>query len=85
LAGGVFVAGAIFYNINQDDRLTTKTVHEAPTSTKSKGTMNLAPLKNNPSVVFVLGGPGAGKGTQCTNLVKNCGFVHLSGMHHYLF
>lgn len=30
------------------------------------------------SVVFVLGGPGAGKGTQCENLVKNYGFVHLS-------
>lgn len=31
-----------------------------------------------PTVVFVLGGPGAGKGTQCTNIVKNYGFVHLS-------
>ncbi|TPX41366.1 hypothetical protein SeMB42_g05601 [Synchytrium endobioticum] len=29
-------------------------------------------------VVFVLGGPGAGKGTQCTRLVRNFGFVHLS-------
>ncbi|EDO15828.1 hypothetical protein Kpol_1057p16 [Vanderwaltozyma polyspora DSM 70294] len=30
------------------------------------------------SVVFVLGGPGAGKGTQCDKLVKNHQFVHLS-------
>lgn len=30
------------------------------------------------SVIFVLGGPGAGKGTQCANLVKDYGFVHLS-------
>lgn len=30
------------------------------------------------SVVFVLGGPGAGKGTQCAKLVKEQGFVHLS-------
>lgn len=30
------------------------------------------------SVVFILGGPGAGKGTQCENLVKDYGFVHLS-------
>ena len=30
------------------------------------------------SVVFVLGGPGAGKGTQCANLVKDYGFTHLS-------
>ncbi|KAH9857747.1 UMP-CMP kinase [Lenzites betulinus] len=29
-------------------------------------------------VFFVLGGPGAGKGTQCANLVKDFGFCHLS-------
>ncbi|CAI8010155.1 UMP-CMP kinase [Geodia barretti] len=31
-----------------------------------------------PQVVFVLGGPGAGKGTQCEKIVKEFGFVHLS-------
>ena len=30
------------------------------------------------AVVFVLGGPGAGKGTQCANIVKDFGFAHLS-------
>lgn len=30
------------------------------------------------TVVFVLGGPGAGKGTQCANLVRDFGFTHLS-------
>lgn len=29
-------------------------------------------------VIFVLGGPGAGKGTQCSNLVRDYGFKHLS-------
>ena len=29
-------------------------------------------------VVFVLGAPGSGKGTQCTRLVEEFGFVHLS-------
>lgn len=29
-------------------------------------------------VIFVLGGPGAGKGTQCENLVRDYGFCHLS-------
>jgi adenylate kinase family enzyme len=29
-------------------------------------------------VVFVLGGPGAGKGTQCARIVDAFGFVHLS-------
>jgi len=30
------------------------------------------------TVIFVLGGPGAGKGTQCGKLVKDFGFCHLS-------
>jgi len=30
------------------------------------------------NVIFVLGGPGVGKGTQCENLVRDYGFVHLS-------
>ncbi len=30
------------------------------------------------TVIFVLGGPGAGKGTQCANLVRDYGFNHLS-------
>lgn len=32
----------------------------------------------HPTVVFVLGGPGAGKGTQCANIVRDFEFVHLS-------
>lgn len=30
------------------------------------------------TVIFVLGGPGAGKGTQCAKLVSDYGFTHLS-------
>ncbi|KAH8884492.1 uridylate kinase [Thozetella sp. PMI_491] len=44
-----------------------------------------APDKSSPTfspkdvtVIFVLGGPGAGKGTQCARLVKDYGFTHLS-------
>lgn len=33
---------------------------------------------SRPKVIFVLGGPGAGKGTQCERLVSKYGFVHLS-------
>ncbi|CAG8784477.1 1960_t:CDS:2 [Cetraspora pellucida] len=29
-------------------------------------------------VIFVLGGPGSGKGTQCSKIVEDFGFVHLS-------
>lgn len=31
-----------------------------------------------PNVIFVLGGPGAGKGTQCSKIVEQFGHVHLS-------
>jgi UMP-CMP kinase len=34
--------------------------------------------ENQALVIFVLGGPGAGKGTQCANLVRDYGFKHLS-------
>jgi len=44
-----------------------------------------APKKDIPTfsppavtVLFVLGGPGAGKGTQCANLVRDYHFTHLS-------
>jgi UMP-CMP kinase len=44
-----------------------------------------APKKDTPTfspsdvtVIFVLGGPGAGKGTQCANLVRDYQFTHLS-------
>jgi len=30
------------------------------------------------TVVFVLGGPGSGKGTQCENIVQHFGYTHLS-------
>jgi UMP-CMP kinase len=33
---------------------------------------------NDVNVIFVLGGPGAGKGTQCANLVRDYKFCHLS-------
>jgi len=33
---------------------------------------------SKPNVIFVLGGPGAGKGTQCSKIVENFGYVHLS-------
>ncbi|KAM3603779.1 uncharacterized protein V6R79_001964 [Siganus canaliculatus] len=35
-------------------------------------------LMMKPQVVFVLGGPGAGKGTQCVKIVENYSYTHLS-------
>ena len=34
-------------------------------------------LKNS-RIIFVLGGPGSGKGTQCEKIVEKYGFTHLS-------
>jgi len=33
---------------------------------------------DKPKAIFVLGGPGAGKGTQCTKLSQDFGMIHLS-------
>ncbi|XP_030376432.1 UMP-CMP kinase [Scaptodrosophila lebanonensis] len=35
-------------------------------------------MSPKPKVVFVLGGPGAGKGTQCSKIVERFQFTHLS-------
>ena len=35
-------------------------------------------LPGNPKIVFVLGGPASGKGTQCDNLKKEFGYTHIS-------
>ncbi|XP_072018948.1 UMP-CMP kinase-like [Amphiura filiformis] len=35
-------------------------------------------MATKPAVIFVLGAPGAGKGTQCERIVQKFGFVHLS-------
>nr|GMC79927.1 UMP-CMP kinase 3 [Ipomoea batatas] len=36
------------------------------------------PINKKVKVVFVLGGPGSGKGTQCANIVEHFGYTHLS-------
>ena len=39
---------------------------------------HMCPQKKKYQVVFVLGGPGAGKGTNCTRIQEEFGYVHLS-------
>jgi len=50
--------------------------HKERLSAPSKPTPTFSP--ESVHVVYVLGGPGAGKGTQCANLVRDYGFKHLS-------
>ncbi|KAF5134182.1 Uridylate kinase [Metarhizium anisopliae] len=52
----------------------SKTEGQLPPPAKSSPTFSPSDV----TVLFVLGGPGAGKGTQCANLVKQYGFTHLS-------
>ncbi|KAI1790699.1 UMP-CMP kinase [Ganoderma leucocontextum] len=47
-------------------------------ATQSASTISPAFDHNKVTVFFVLGGPGAGKGTQCANLVNDFRFCHLS-------
>lgn len=48
------------------------------TTPEIERTVETPAFSSRPTVLFVLGGPGAGKGTQCAKLVSECGFVHLS-------
>ncbi|GBP91158.1 Adenylate kinase isoenzyme 1 [Eumeta japonica] len=48
-------------------------------SKKCKAYRDKAPLDfSNKPIVWVLGGPGSGKGTQCERIVAKYGFTHLS-------
>lgn len=55
------------------------------TSTAAINSKRFLPVSRNmssdsakPKIVFVLGAPGAGKGTQCEKIVEHFGFTHLS-------
>ncbi|GAA5831075.1 hypothetical protein JCM3766R1_006226 [Sporobolomyces carnicolor] len=50
----------------------------APPTASASTTEQAAFDTNQVTVIFVLGGPGAGKGTQCARLVEEHHFVHLS-------
>jgi len=49
----------------------------APTVKRSE--IDVTPLRqSNLPIIFVLGGPGSGKGTQCAKMVAKYGYTHLS-------
>ena len=75
---GLAAIGLTIYNTNNNTKPPTASVD--PTNSTIIANP-LFPSKDYPdkiNVVFVLGGPGSGKGTQCGKLVKNYKFVHLS-------
>ncbi|GAB5363317.1 hypothetical protein AAMO2058_000872700 [Amorphochlora amoebiformis] len=50
---------------------------ERPELSKSMLT-TIGTSKKKPAVIFVIGGPGTGKGTQCAKVVEDYGYSHLS-------
>jgi len=42
------------------------------------GKQAAAKILGNPKITFVLGGPGAGKRTQCEKLVEEFGYKHIT-------
>ena len=42
------------------------------------GATSVEEFEGKPYVIFVIGGPGCGKGTQCKRIVKNFGYVSFS-------
>ncbi|KAF2149825.1 UMP-CMP kinase [Myriangium duriaei CBS 260.36] len=56
----------------------TEPKYDFPAATRTAPIFSPGTGKDEALVIFVLGGPGAGKGTQCANLVRDYGFTHLS-------
>ena len=44
---------------------------------KKHNDIDVTPLKNS-KIIFIVGGPGSGKGTQCEKIVAKYGYTHLS-------
>lgn len=68
-------------NLTSDGRKTEPAPAPAAAAAPATEAKTEAPAtseKKLPTVVFVLGGPGSGKGTQCERIVKEFGFSHLS-------
>ncbi|KAK9240417.1 adenylate kinase-domain-containing protein [Lipomyces kononenkoae] len=89
---GIILAGSgVFYLLSksmQKEREVRRDMKlgdsEIPTEIREKqaAATTVVPVpafsKDEVKVIFVLGGPGVGKGTQCANLVRDYDFVHLS-------
>ncbi|KAI9164629.1 bifunctional uridylate/adenylate kinase [Blastocladiella emersonii ATCC 22665] len=83
LGGAFAVAGcATYYYLNSQDAAKSAAVPAAaaaPAAVAAKtGLPPNSPFKVKPTVVFILGGPGASKGTVSSRLVDDFDFVHLS-------
>ncbi|KVI10091.1 Adenylate kinase [Cynara cardunculus var. scolymus] len=60
----------VAYGLNFLEAFSTEVLKQAEARILSKA--------RTPTINFVLGGPGVGKGTQCTRIAETYGFTHLS-------
>jgi UMP-CMP kinase family protein len=74
--------GHLAYTIENEDELpdtpTTWDVYKKGVAPAPKITVHSSDPREAPNVVFVLGGPGAGKGTMCELAMNQLGWTHLS-------
>ncbi|VEU23195.1 DEKNAAC104323 [Brettanomyces naardenensis] len=78
---GIAAAGLTYYNLNHVSKPPRASIDPVVQETKKKDLDSTEkPLFKDGEidVIYVLGGPGAGKGTQCAKLVDNYKFIHLS-------
>ncbi|XP_076948422.1 UMP-CMP kinase-like isoform X1 [Bidens hawaiensis] len=64
------VLNQVAYGLNFLEAFSTDSLKQAEAGVESK--------PRTPIINFVLGGPGVGKGTQCTRIAETFGFTHLS-------
>ncbi|KAK7752699.1 bifunctional uridylate/adenylate kinase [Diatrype stigma] len=74
----IIAAGSGGYVLLANQRKDMSTTTDAPHQLGAPAKPTPAFSPDDVTVVFVLGGPGAGKGTQCARLVRDYGFTHLS-------
>ncbi|VUG17280.1 DEBR0S2_03004g1_1 [Brettanomyces bruxellensis] len=76
---GIAALGLTYYNMGHVSKPPRASVDPVSRPKKDIESKEQPLFKDNEiSVIYVLGGPGAGKGTQSAKLVKEYGFVHLS-------
>ncbi len=76
--GCSFPEKCLYCSFSWQERQCETSVTVAPQTKKGHVPETAGQLPPETCVIFVLGGPGSGKGTQCQRIVKAYGFEHLS-------